>query len=202
MTAFSAFVIFFVLMATSTPTTSTQVWVYPTFLGFGLGVCLCTLVTAAQLCTPPELISQASGLMIGVRSFGGSIGLAIYNAIFATRISHSLVPSMAAALMPLGIPDTSISKLIPALTRHNAKAVAATPGMTPEIARVAERVFKDEHMVAFRWVWVAAGSFALVALVASLFLQDPKREFNGKIDAPAERKKEVCGRRRVDASVP
>lgn len=195
--AFLSFLIFFILMATSSPTTSGQVWGYPAFLGFGLGVCLCTLVTAAQLCTPPELISLASGLMIGVRSFGGSIGLAIYNAVFATTISRELVPRMEKAVVPLGIAASEIPKLIPALTRHNAKAVAAIPGMTHEIARVAERVFKDAHMVAFRWVWVAAGSFAFVALVASLFLQDPKREFNGKIDAPVEREEELYGRTRA-----
>jgi hypothetical protein len=75
--AFSSFLVFFTLMITSTPAMSQQVWGYPVFLGLGLGVCLCSLVTAAQLCTPPELISLASGLMIGVRSFGGSIGLAV-----------------------------------------------------------------------------------------------------------------------------
>jgi len=75
--AFTSFLIFFTLMITSTPGMSQQVWGYPVFLGLGLGACLCSLVTAAQLCTPPELISLASGLMIGVRSLGGSIGLAV-----------------------------------------------------------------------------------------------------------------------------
>lgn len=74
---FASFVIFFVLMATSNPHTSLQVWGYPAFLGFGLGLSLCSLVTAAQLCTQPELISLASGLIIGVRSLGSSIGLAV-----------------------------------------------------------------------------------------------------------------------------
>ena len=197
--AFSAFVIFFTLMATSTPTSSTQVWAYPAFLGFGLGVCLCTLVTAAQLCTPPDLISLASGLMIGVRSFGGSIGLAIYNAIFATTISHELPPSISNALVPLGFPAGEIPQLKAALMRHNAKAVEAIPGITPEIAQIAEKVFKDAHMVAFRWVWVSAGSFAFVALIASLFLQDPRREFNGTIDAPVEGEKELYGREKAKA---
>ncbi len=163
--AFITFTIFFVLMATSSPTTSQQVWGYPVFLGFELGVCLCTLVTAAQLCIPPELISLASGLMIGVRSFGGSIGLAIYNAIFATTISHDLAPAIAKVVVPAKIKQEDLGKLIGALARHDAKTLAAIPGMTPQTSAAAREAFKDAHMVAFRWVWVAAGSFAFVALI-------------------------------------
>ncbi len=76
-TAFVFMIIFFICMATATPGSSNPVWGYPIFLGIGLGICLCTLVTVAQLSTPHELISITSGLMIGMRSLGGSIGLAI-----------------------------------------------------------------------------------------------------------------------------
>ena len=77
--AFVSMIIFFVLMATATPsaTSSRNVWGYPVFLGLGLGICLCALVTVAQLSTPRELIAITSGLMIGMRSLGGSVGLAI-----------------------------------------------------------------------------------------------------------------------------
>lgn len=47
------------------------------FMGFGLGMTLVLLVTVAQLSTPPELIATASGLIISVRSLGGTIGIAI-----------------------------------------------------------------------------------------------------------------------------
>lgn len=75
--AFVCMIIFYILMATSGPGSSNQVWGYPVFLGIGLGTCLCTLVTVAQLCTPRDLIATTSGLMIATRSFGGSVGLAI-----------------------------------------------------------------------------------------------------------------------------
>lgn len=75
--AFSFTTTFFICMATATPGSSTAVWAYPVFLGMGLGICLCALVTVAQLSTTPELIAIASGLTISVRSFGGSVGLAV-----------------------------------------------------------------------------------------------------------------------------
>jgi len=46
-------------------------------LGTALGLSLVSLITAAQLSTPPELIAITSGLVIGIRSLGGSVGLAI-----------------------------------------------------------------------------------------------------------------------------
>jgi MFS family permease len=75
--AFCFILLFFVLMATANPGSSKAVWGYPVFLGVGLGICLCALVTAAQLSTPRELIAITSGLMISMRSLGGSVGLAI-----------------------------------------------------------------------------------------------------------------------------
>lgn len=75
--AFIIFVAFFVGMALSGPADSGRVWGFPVLLGFGLGLSLCALVTAAQLSTPPELIAITSGLVISVRSFGGAVGLAI-----------------------------------------------------------------------------------------------------------------------------
>lgn len=36
-----------------------------------------TVVTTAQLSTPPELIASATGIIIGIRALGGSVGIPI-----------------------------------------------------------------------------------------------------------------------------
>lgn len=90
--AFISMIIFFILMATAGPSSGDHVWGYPVFLGIGLGTCLCTLVTVAQLCTPRDLIATTSGLMISVRSFGGSIGLAICKSSYTK--SHPQGPQL------------------------------------------------------------------------------------------------------------
>ena len=43
-------------MATLNETTTQQTWGYAVIVGFGLGICLCALVTCAQLSTAPELM--------------------------------------------------------------------------------------------------------------------------------------------------
>lgn len=75
--AFILFVIFFAVMAGLGPSDGNAVWGIPVLLGAGLGLSLCSLITVAQLSTPPELLATATGLVISVRSLGGSIGLAI-----------------------------------------------------------------------------------------------------------------------------
>lgn len=64
-------------MTSATTGSTTAVWIYPIFLGVGLGMSLTCLITIAQLSTPPALIAITSGLIISVRSLGASIGLAI-----------------------------------------------------------------------------------------------------------------------------
>jgi hypothetical protein len=108
--AFLSFLIFNILMATATPNTPmARIWAYPVFLGIGLGLALTTLMLPAQFSTPPELIAVMSGLMISVRSLGGTIGLALYNAIFNGVLAQNLEPRIAAATLPLGLPKTSLA---------------------------------------------------------------------------------------------
>ncbi|CAL5866471.1 uncharacterized protein PFLUO_LOCUS679 [Penicillium psychrofluorescens] len=143
-------------------------------------------MVAAQLDTPPELISTTSGLMTAVRSLGASIGLAINNAIINSTLSKNLVPKVAAATLPLGLPQASLPALITALLADNSSALQSIPGVTPAVAIAALAALKDAYGVAFRNAWITAACFVLVAVIAILFLVDPTEEFNSRIDAPAE----------------
>lgn len=207
--AFGFFLIFNILMATANQKTpEANIWAYPLFLGAGLGIALTTLMTAAHFSTPPELIALASGLMISVRSLGGTVGLAIYNAIFHAALTQNLASKIAAATLPLGLPQSSLGPLIGALSANNATALAEIPGVNPAIIGAGAGALLDAFSIAFRKVWITAGAFAFVALVskhhpptpchlrrtvpdvgvrlASTFMIDPRADFNDHIDAPAE----------------
>lgn len=75
--AFSIMTAFFACMATATQGSSLAVWTFPILFGIGLGCSLCTVLALSQLSTPKELLTIATGLIVSIRSFGGSIGLAI-----------------------------------------------------------------------------------------------------------------------------
>ncbi|KAI3541954.1 PEP5 [Colletotrichum filicis] len=183
-------IIFFVCMATTTPSTSDPVWGYPVFLGIGLGICLCTLVTIAQLSTPPELIAITSGLMIGVRSLGGSIGLAIYNAIITDQLSR-MPSNIAAAVLPLGLPQTSLAQFIGLLVAHDNAALSQIEGVTLDIIQAGAGALLQTYSLGFRYVWIAAGSITVVAAIGAFFLVELENEFNMHIDAPAEKEDDL-----------
>lgn len=75
--AFLIFIAFFACMSTTNAHTRNAVWGYPVLMGTGLAMTLVALVSAGQLSVPPELIAVATGIMISVRSLGGTIGIAI-----------------------------------------------------------------------------------------------------------------------------
>ncbi|KAM0205492.1 hypothetical protein ACHAQI_009052 [Fusarium lateritium] len=186
-TAFGLFMLFCILMATMDlpRTKESHVWGFPVFLGAGLGICLTALVTAAHFATPPELVAITSGLLISIRSLGGSIGLALFNAIFSNGMSH-LGSNIAGAVIPLGYPASGLAQLIPALANHDTPALSNITDASPEIIGAGYGAVGETYLVGFRYVWVAGGCFSLVAMIASLFLEDPAGEFTSHVDAPVE----------------
>ncbi|KAF9872152.1 siderophore iron transporter [Colletotrichum karsti] len=184
--AFILFVVFFACMATTNQGSSNAVWFYPVLLGFALGMTLTTLITAAQLCIPPDLIAIASGLIISVRSLGGTIGIAIYNVIFNDSMSH-MPENVAKAVIPSGFDPQNLGMLLGGLTAHDEEMIAMVPGITPEIIAKAANALLGTYVSSFQKVWIAAACFVAVAVIAAAFLFDPKKEFNNHIDAPLEK---------------
>ena len=78
-------------MTSVTSGSSTAVWIYPIIIGLGIGFSLTCLVTIAQLSTPPGLIAITSGLIIAIRSLGGSVGLAICEWICLSILAGSIL---------------------------------------------------------------------------------------------------------------
>jgi hypothetical protein len=206
--AFTFFTIFCALMASLKPSTpDANIVGYIVFFGIAIGMALNTLVVMAQLSTPRELISITTGLIIGVRSVGGTVGLSIYTAIFSSTQKDEVPRKVAAAAeMFNGFDEANLGQLIKGLTSHNATLLESIPGVTPELIEAGTAAVTKGNSLAFRNVWIAATTFcAVVAIgecllqmshhllitVACAFLIDPKGEFNDHIDAPVETKEQL-----------
>lgn len=171
-------------------------------LGAGLGIILPEIMVTAQLCTPSELISTASALVVATRSFAGTVSLAINNALFNSALSTEIPEKVAAATLPLHLPLTSIGVLLTALTTGDEALLAKVSEVTPSTIAAAASALKAAYGIAFRNCWIASCCFATIAIIgespqhhillvltiraAALFIVNPQAEFNGHIDAPAE----------------
>lgn len=208
--AFCIFVAFFIGMSATTKDTSDAVWGLPILMGLGLGMTLITLITAAQLSIPVELVSVATGLIISIRSLGGTIGIAIYNAVFLAAMKR-LPENIASAAISAGLPPSSVAQFVGDLAGQNKTDLVTVPGVTPAIIGAGAGALLDTYAKAFRNVWVTALVFCVLAAVcefpffsggsdpmlisahdiASIFLFDPSKEFNNHIDAPVEKNEDL-----------
>ena len=162
--AFACYVIFFVLMATSDLHTGKAIWCFGIFSGIGLGVSITALIVIVQLSTPPKLIAPATALAIATRAIGGSMGVAVYNAIFNGALSANLAPKISHAALSHGLPPSSLGQLIGALTTQNQAALANIPGITPQIIQASATALKQAFNVGFRNVFIAAACFTFAAM--------------------------------------
>jgi MFS family permease len=170
MLAFGSFTLYNVLMATLNVSTRKNPLGYAIFLGLGLGTALNALVVVAQLSTPPELISITTGLMIATRSFGGTVALSIYTAIFSSTLTRDLPAKVAAATVPLGLKPTYLGQLLGALTSGDSAALAKIPGVSPKILEAAGLAVKQSYALGFRYVWVTTAAFAALAVIGTFLL--------------------------------
>jgi hypothetical protein len=208
--AFLVLLVFFVCMATSGKGSDGVVWGYAVIMGVAFGIMLTTLITVAQLSTPPELISIATGLFISVRSLGASVGLVIYNAVFNEAMS-GLARNVAAVVVLQGVAVEDVPSFIAALTTRNGTALLGIRGVTPEIAASGANAVLDTYVEGFRHVWITAACFVVVAAIGTLyspddlqavslngaiaaaFLIEEESEFNMRIDNPIEKQEELYG---------
>jgi MFS family permease len=167
--SFAAFVLFFGLMVSVGRGSSTAVWGYGVFLGIGLGVSINVVVVIAQMSIPNELIATGTSVILSIRACGGTIGLAIYNAIFNAALSASLGPKISQAALTHGLPRSSLPQLISALANEDYAAVQTVPGINREIIEVSVVALKEAFLVGFHNVYITATVFGFVALIGEFF---------------------------------
>ncbi len=105
-----------------------QTALYMVVLGLGLGMTMQVLVLAAQNAVPYELLGVATSGSTLFRQVGGSIGVAIFGAIFANRLAvepRTRPPARRAATEPPSSPEI-IAQLPPAVHAAYLEAFAAS----------------------------------------------------------------------------
>ena len=136
----------------------TSLWVVGAFmavLGLGMGATMQNLVLAVQNNAAQSDIGAASSLVAFFRTMGGSIGVSVLGAILGHRVSDSVPTGLAR----LGVPATSEG------------ASRAIPDMAALPAPV-RAVFEDAFGAATGHIFLVAAPFALLALVAVLFIRE------------------------------
>jgi len=99
--------------------------------------------------------------------------------------------NIAKAVLPMGLPPTSIGPLIGALNAHDNAAMFKIPGVTGPIVGAAASALLETFASSFRLVWTAAACFVALAAIIAVFIKEDTKEFNMHIDAPVEKENEL-----------
>src|SRR3954465_3078946 len=147
------------LLSRLNPTTS--FWVLSLDLvvfGVGLGLCMQILTIIVQSTSEYRDLGVATSGVTFFRSLGGSFGAAVFGAIYANHLAHTLPPALAASP---GLPP----------------AAAATPGALHSFPADVIAPVVGAYSDTLQIVFLAAAPVAGVAFVLSLFLkQVPLRD--------------------------
>ncbi|MBQ0900693.1 MDR family MFS transporter [Micromonospora sp. U21] len=154
----------FALMGTLRADTSfTLLSLYMALIGVGLGMTMQNLVLAVQNTVGPHELGAASSVVAFFRSLGGAIGVAALGAVLA----HKVKDYLAEGLAQLGIPASSSGSgaILP--------DVHTLPGPLRAVVVSAYGHGAGD-------IFLTAAPFALIALIAVIFIKEvPLRQHNG-----------------------
>ena len=165
--AYLSFGIFCSLMAsTKTSYSSGHLLGYVVFFGIGIGISLNALTATAQLSTPKDLISIATGLIIGVRSVGGTVGLSVFSAIFHSTQNEQLADKVGAVVSEYpNFDPANTETLLAGILSGNSTLLESIPGVSMALITNAGEAVREANLLSFRNVWIAAATLCAVAAI-------------------------------------
>ena len=161
--------VFFGGMIATDISSESRLWGLVVIYGFGLGMAICMLVVLAQTSVPPEFIATATGLSLATRAGGGTVGLAVYNAIFNAEISKNFASKVSRVAISNGLPPSSIGQLLGALSSRNQRTLGLVPGINPRVIEASVLAMEEVFQIAFRHVYIMSTALVALALIGKPF---------------------------------
>ena len=141
----------FLLTGISVSMPTWQAELYVLVLGLGLGMTMQVLVLAAQNAVPYRQLGVATSGSTLFRQVGGSIGVALFGAIFANRLATELADALPPGVEP---------------------PAAASPGIVAELPPAVREDYLDAFAAALGPVFAVAAGVSLVAFALTWFLRE------------------------------
>jgi MFS family permease len=137
-------------------TTRLQSSLYMLVIGIGIGTVMPVLVLVAQNSSPPRDIGAATSTATFSRSIGGSVGVAVFGAIFAARLTDE------------------IAKLLPAggLRGFDPHSVLGSPGAIKRLPDAIHEPLLHAFSNALQTVFIWGAMLSAVAFLLTLALKE------------------------------
>ncbi|KAH6676998.1 fungal trichothecene efflux pump [Plectosphaerella plurivora] len=166
----------------------------------GIGVPMFLMVTIlgyaiASLHVPYTHLGVATGLLGTFRSAGGAIGNAIFNTVFQDKFRTFSGEEIPRAAIAAGLNPADLGAIIPGSIVFNLgvpNALDGIEGMTPAIADALRVAVRNAYGRAFQFVFYITIPFGVLAVIASLWVEDPTpymtNHIQSAMDTPSDEK--------------
>ncbi|KAA0942556.1 MFS transporter [Streptomyces apricus] len=151
---------------------------YMAVMGVGVGMLMQNLVLAAQNDVPAAELGAATSVLSFFRSMGGTIGTSVLGAILANRVASEMTKGLQDAGTPAGSAEGGAHSV---------------PDMTKLPAPMRE-IVEHAYGVATGDLFLVATPFALLALVAVLFIKEKPLKDTSGMERLAEEKEPSAAR--------
>jgi len=152
-------------------------------VGVGIGLVMQVLVLAVQNAAPPKDVGVATSTATFFRSMGGSLGVALFGAIFASRLNDEL------AKLPSGI------------AAKFSGGVNVSPAQVKALSPVIHDDFLGAFVHALSPVFTVGAALTLVAFVLSWFLKEIPLRGTNRASAELAGEEAVAGATGAEALV-
>jgi hypothetical protein len=117
---------------------------------FGVGFMLVALIVCTQLTCNDRNIGLATLVLGSVRAMGGSVAVTIFSSIINSTLKNDGPLRVAKAVIPMGVPKTAFSKLIPLVIGGKDELAAKIKGVTPAAVKATREALKWSWGLAFQ----------------------------------------------------
>jgi EmrB/QacA subfamily drug resistance transporter len=128
--------------------------IYMLIVGVGIGLVMQVVILAVQNASPADDIGVATSTATFFRSMGGSMGVALFGAIFASRLADEL------------------AKLPPRVAAHLPHGAHISPAQVHALPKGAQDVFLGAFVNALQPVFLAGAGLTAFSFLLSLMLKE------------------------------
>jgi len=154
------------------------------FIGWNESICQ---TNSTILIRDQRDIGVAGGAAGSVRAAISAVLTAIYTSILSNRLAKTIPNQVPPAIVDAGLPSSSVTAFLTALSVGTADALQSVPGVTQHIIDVGTRAYKVANSDAYRTVYLSTIAFSSVAVILTFFAPNTEDLLNNKVAATLHR---------------
>jgi hypothetical protein len=128
-------------------------------------------------------IGTASGVAGSVRTTVSTVATTIYTVILSNRLAHTIPNEVVPKLIEAGLPPSSVSAFLSAISVGTPEAFSKVAGLTSAIEAVGVTAYKVASSHAYQTVFYSTIAFSVLALICAFFTPNVDELMTGRVVA-------------------